>query len=247
MKNVFNLPDMLGWHIGNPMGLSPIAMLVIIFVLVEVMQVFNYMIRHRDQPKYYPVLYTLFGLSVVSVFYYSFQAILPEVTEGVPCIGWFCYSSKVGLVWAIIGIICASHVAFGMLIAAMQITAQLSVEAKMIEGKKWKEWKSGLALLLFSLAVSGISYAFNTAVGSWALAVTAVLVTIFCIVKLVIDAKRNGNIWLSFLISFAFFLGAIAASIIIIEVLHACVYIVVFLAAFFAQAKARKKKPAKKV
>lgn len=247
MKNVFNLPDMLGWHIGNPMGLSPIAMLVIIFVLVEVMQVFNYLIRHRDQPKYYPVLYTLFGLSVVSIFYYSFQANLPEVTEGVPCIGWFCYSSKVGLAWAIIGIICASHVAYGMLIAAMQITAQLSVEAKMIEGKKWKVWKVGLAILLLGLAVSGISYAFNTTVGAWALAVTMVAVAIFCVVKEIIDTKRNGNACLSFLLGFAFFLGAVAAAIIITEVLHACVYIVVFLAAFFAQAKARKKKPAQKV
>lgn len=34
MDKLTNLPDLLGLHIGNPLGLSPLAMLIIIFVLV---------------------------------------------------------------------------------------------------------------------------------------------------------------------------------------------------------------------
>ena len=67
MNNIANLPDMLGWHIGNPLGLGSIAMLLIILVLVETMSVFDYFIRHRDKPQFYPVLYTLFGVSLLAV------------------------------------------------------------------------------------------------------------------------------------------------------------------------------------
>ena len=159
MNNIANLPDMLGWHIGNPLGLGGIAMLLIILVLVETMSVFDYFIRHRDKPQFYPVLYSLFGVSLLAVFYYAFQADLPTINNDVKCIGWFLYISKVGIVWAILGFVLAIHVCYGLLNAMMQITAQLSVEGNLIEGKPWKEWKGGLAVLFLGLAVSGITYA----------------------------------------------------------------------------------------
>jgi hypothetical protein len=43
-----------------------------------------------------------------------------------------------------------------------------------------------------------------------------------------------------------FLLGTAASMVLFIEVIHACVYLTVFLVAFLAMAKARKKKPAKK-
>ena len=244
MNNIANLPDMLGWHIGNPLGLGSIAMLLIILVLVETMSVFDYFIRHRDKPQFYPVLYSLFGVSLLAVFYYAFQADQPTINNDVKCIGWFLYISKVGIEWAILGFVLAIHVCYGLLNAMMQITAQLSVEGNLIEGKPWKEWKGGLAVLFLGLAVSGITYAFNTTVAGWALVCTVAAIAIYCIVKVVFDVRRGGNFWFCLLLSVAFFLGAIAVTIIVTEVLHACVYLVIFLAAYLAQAKARKKKPA---
>ncbi len=62
MDKLTNLPDLLGLHIGNPLGLSPLAMLIIIFVLVCTMTLFNHQVRYCGRDRLYPVLFTLFGL-----------------------------------------------------------------------------------------------------------------------------------------------------------------------------------------
>ena len=247
MNTLSNLPDMLGLHIGNPFGLSALAMLVIIFVVVAVMTVFNHQIRYNDGGRFYPALYTLFGLSLVAVFYYVFQADLPKNGD-IACIGWHCHSSLVGgVVWAIVGMVLTTLVSFGLFIATMQIVAQLSVEAGMsLEEKRWKEWKWGLAIVLFGVAVTGITFEINKTVSSWALLITALVTVAFVIFKIVRDTIYCGKFLWALLIGIVFLLGTAASMALFIEVIHACVYLTVFLVAFLAMAKARKKKPAKK-
>ena len=245
MDKLTNLPDLLGFHFGNPLGLCPWVMLVIIFVLVSTMTLFNHQIRYRDGARFYPTLYTLFGVSLLVVFYYVFQADLPLV-EGKPNIGWHCDASRVGLFWAIVGIILTTVVSFGIFIATMQIVAQVSVEAGMsLQEKRWKEWKWGLAIVLLGVCVTGITYEFNRPVSGWAMVVTAVLTVAFTIFKIVRDTINCGNFLWALLIGLVFLLGTAASMALFLSVIHACVYLVAFLAAFMAQAKARKKKPQK--
>ena len=246
MDKLTNLPDLLGLHICNPLGLSPLAMLIIIFVLVSTMTLFNHQIRYRDGARFYPVLYTLFGISLVVVFYYVFQANLPMV-DGKPSIGWYCHASLVGgMFWAIMGIVLTTVVSFGLFIATMQIVAQVSVEAGMsLQEKRWKEWKWGLAIVLLGVCVTGITYEFTRPVAGWAMVVTAVLTVAFVIFKIVRDTIYCGNFLWALLIGLVFLLGTIASMALFLDVIHACVYLVVFLVAFLAQAKARKKKPQK--
>lgn len=247
MNKLTNLPDLLGFHFNNPLGLSPLAMLIILFVVVTVMTVFNHMIRYRDGGRFYPVLYTLFGVSLLAVFYYVFQSDLPKLGD-TACIGWHCRSSIVGsVVLAAIGIIATTTVSFGLFIAMMQIVAQLSVEAGMsLEEKRWKEWKWGLAIILFGVAVIGITYEVDRTVSGWALLVSALVTVAFVIFKIVRDTLYCGNFLWALLIGVVFLLGAAAAMALFLEVIHSCVYLTLFLIAFFAMAKARKKKPAKK-
>ena len=247
MDKLTNLPDLLGLHIGNPLGLSPLVMLIIILVLVCVMTVFNHQIRFRDGGRFYPVLYTFFGLSLLAVFYYVFQADLP-VAEGTPCIGWHCRHDIVGnLSWAIVGMVLTTMVSFGIFIATMQIVAQVSVEAGMsLEEKLWKEWKWGLAIVLLGVSVSGIGYAINYTFAGWALLITAILTVAFTIFKIVRDTIKCGSFLWALLIGVVFLLGTAASMALFIEVTHACVYLVVILAAYMARAKARKKVPTKK-
>lgn len=247
MDKLTNLPDLLGLHIGNPLGLSPLVMLIIILVLVCVMTVFNHQIRFRDGGRFYPVLYTFFGLSLLAVFYYVFQADLP-VAEGTPCIGWHCRSELAGgLAWAIVGMTLTTMVSFGIFIATMQIVAQVSVEAGMsLEEKLWKEWKWGLAIVLLGVSVSGIGYAINYTFAGWALLITAILTVAFTIFKIVRDTIKCGSFLWALLIGVVFLLGTAASMALFIEVTHACVYLVVILAAYMARAKARKKVSTKK-
>ena len=247
MSTLTNLPDLLGLHFGNPLGLTPLAMLIIIFVVVGVMTYFNHQIRYRDGGRYYPVLYTLFGVSLAAVFYYVFQADLPKIGD-TACIGWHCRSSLVGgVAWAVVGIVLTSLVSFGLFIATMQIVAQVSVEAGMsLEEKRWKEWKWGLGIVLLGVSVTGITFEINQSVGSWALLVTALATVAFVIFKIVRDTIYCHNFLWALLIGVVFLLGTAASMVLFLEVIHACVYLTIFLVAFLAMAKARKKKPAKK-
>lgn len=247
MSTLTNLPDLLGLHFGNPLGLTPLAMLIIIFVVVCVMTYFNHQIRYRDGGRFYPVLYTLFGVSLAAVFYYVFQADLPKIGD-TACIGWHCRSSLVGgVAWAVVGIVLTSLVSFGLFIATMQIVAQVSVEAGMsLEEKRWKEWKWGLGIVLLGVSVTGITFEINQSVGSWALLVTALATVAFVIFKIVRDTIYCHNFLWALLIGVVFLLGTAASMVLFLEVIHACVYLTIFLVAFLAMAKARKKKPAKK-
>lgn len=247
MSTLTNLPDLLGLHFGNPLGLTPLAMLIIIFVVVGVMTYFNHQIRYRDGGRYYPILYTLFGVSLAAVFYYVFQADLPKIGDAA-CIGWHCRSSLVGgVAWAIVGIALTTLVSFGLFIATMQIVAQLSVEAGMsLEEKRWKEWKWGLGIVLLGVSVTGITFEINQSIGSWALLVTALATVAFVIFKIVRDTIYCGKFLWALLIGLVFLLGTAASMALFLEVIHACVYLVVFLVTFLSMAKARKKKPSKK-
>ena len=246
MNTLTNLPDLLGLHIGNPLGVTHLAMLIAIFVVVAVMAVFNHQIRYRDGGRFYPVLYTLFGVSLVAVFYYVFQADLPKV-DGVSCVGWYCRSSVVGMAWSVVGMVLTLWVSFQLFIATMQIVAQISVEAGMsLEEKRWKEWKWGLGIVLFGVAVAGIAFEINKNVGSWALFITALLTVAFVIFKIVRDTIYCGKFLWALLIGLVFLLGTAASMALFLEVIHACVYLVVFLVTFLSMAKARKKKPSKK-
>ena len=247
MSTLTNLPDLLGLHFGNPLGLTPLAMLIIIFVVVGVMTYFNHQIRYRDGGRFYPMLYTLFGVSLAAVFYYVFQADLPKIGD-TACIGWHCRSSLVGgVAWAVVGIVLTSLVSFGLFIATMQIVAQVSVEAGMsLEEKRWKEWKWGLGIVLLGVSVTGITFEINQSVGSWALLVTALATVAFVIFKIVRDTIYCHNFLWALLIGVVFLLGTAASMVLFLEVIHACVYLTIFLVAFLAMAKARKKKPAKK-
>lgn len=244
-----NVADLFNLHHGNPLGLSPIVELLIIFVLVEVMGVFDNLIRYRDQQQHYPKLYLLLGLSVVCIFYYCFQSGMPELVEGPaagqPSAGWFCQPSLVGWPWAIVSWVLLSHVIYELLCATMQATAQLTVESGYVENKPWKEWKWGLAILLVGASVVAISWYIKPLVAAWALVVLLAVLAAYTIGKIVADSVRGGKVWWSLLVGLVFLIGTLACLMLILEVLRGLVFLVVLFVVYFSFAKARKKKPKK--
>lgn len=243
MDKIINLPELLGLHIGNPLGLSPVAMLIIILVLVTIMSGFNHFIRYREKSQFYPMLYAFFAASLLAVYYYIFQENLPGV-DGHGYIGWHCRTAITGsLFLSIIGIVLTSLVSFGIFIATMQIVAQLSVEAGMsLQEKRWKEWKWGLAVVLFGVSIAGIGFEINKTFGGWALVLSSIATVVFVIVKIIRDTINCGNFLWALLIGIVFLLGSAASMALFLDVVHACVYLVIFIAAFLSGAKARKKK-----
>ncbi len=242
-----NVADLMNIHHGNPLGLSPLVQLLIIFVLVEVMDVFNNLIRYRDQQRHYPKVYVLLGLSLVAVFYYCFQSGMPILKEGAamgqPSIGWFCRPGNVGWPLAILSWVLLSHVIYCLLNAVMQTTAQLTVESGFVDNKPWKEWKWELGILLFGASVVAITWFIDVVVAAWIMLIVLLVLALFAIGKVVADTMRNHKFGWAILTALVFFIGAVAAYMLILEVLRGCIFLIVFFVVYFARAKARKKQP----
>ena len=251
---ITNIPDLLGLYHNNPLGLTHEAQLLIIFLLVEVMAVFNFFIRKRDKAQFYPIVYVLLALSLLAVFYYCFQTKLPEITLNMrdhsihkPCIGWFCQHEIVGWGWAIVGIAALTHVTYSLLCAVLQVSAQLYVEANYAEGKKWKEWKGILYALVFGIAVVGISSRSNYIFSSWVLCIVLALLILGVIIKIILDTKRMKKPLIALLIGVLFFIGVIATIMLILDCFRGLLFFVIIFLVVFISAKASKKKPANKL
>ena len=249
---ISNYPDLLNLHHGNPLGISPLIQVLFIFVVVEALAVVDYFIRNRGKMQYYPYLFGLFALAMISIYYYCFQSGLPTIKNtnfmvDEPCIGWFCQHKIVGWGWTVVGLVALIHVIYTLLCAVMQVMAGMSERAKMLEGKRWKEWKTALTFFLIGVTVSGIAIYANFKFTPWILLALAVAYLVFAIVKAVADIRRFHNHLWPVLMGVVFFLGILAVTMLTLECLRASIFLLVVLLVFFSRAKASKKNPKKKV
>lgn len=248
---ITNLPDLFNLHHSNPLGISVWGQMIFILVVVTAMGIVNFFIRYRDKAKLYPALYTLLTISVIAIYYYCFQSGLrmysfwPDVDPR-PIIGWFCQPKMVGTLPAAIGLIVLTYVIFILLSAIMQVAAQCSVEAKLIEGKPWKEWKVLIFIILVGVLVVNVALFVSYVACSWALIALEVLIIAFIIYKIIADSLRCHNIGWGLAIGLPVLIGSNAALMLSLECLRGTVLYIVVLAAFLTQAKARKKKPKQK-
>ena len=247
---ITNIPDLINLHHSNPLGVNPLGLLIFIFIMAALMELVNFHIRYRDRSKFYPILYTLFGITLISIYYYCFISDLPIVNRWgeKPCIGWFCDYDVVGD-WGltILGLVGLVLVVYWMICAVMQVTAEMSVHAGLSEGKKWKEWKWGTVVALAGLGASVIVYIAkaSAAACSWVLLGSQIAMLLFCLVKLVLDCVRTKSAW-GVAIALVFFLGIEAVIMLSIECMYGALVFCVAILGAFASAKARKKKPKNK-
>ena len=90
-----NIPELLGLHHNNPLGLHPIVIPVLLFLLAIGMHITTHQIHYKERRSLYPLLYTLAGVAVVATYYYCFSGDLPlfedyQLRREEVCIGWFC-------------------------------------------------------------------------------------------------------------------------------------------------------------
>ena len=241
---ITNIPDLINLHHSNPLGVNPLGLLIFIFIMAALMELVNFHIRYRDRSKFYPILYTLFGITLISIYYYCFMSDLPIVNRWgeKPCIGWF---GDWGL--TILGLVGLVLVVYWMICAVMQVTAEMSVHAGLSEGKKWKEWKWGTVVALAGLAASVIVYIAKASASacSWVLFGSQIVMILFCLVKMVLDCVRTKSAW-GVAIALVFFLGIEALIMLSIECMYGAIVFCVVILGAFASAKARKKMPKKK-
>ena len=247
LTNLNELPGLMGFQHDNPIGLPSWVQLVIIFVLAEILGFVNWRVRHKGESEYYPLLYTLLGVTLLACGYYCFQCIFPEYKvwpdlDPRPFIGWFCMPSIVGWPLALVLLVLLTHVIYNIISATMQTVAQLNVEAGFTEGKPWKEWKIEVFIMTIGALLTVVALFASYTVSSWMLIVGEVAIVLFIIYKIIADTVRSRKFGWSLLTSLVFFVSVEVCYMLTIECLRGCVAFIVLLAAFLTQAKARKKK-----
>ena len=254
---VTNLPELIGMHHNNPLGIPVAAQLIIILLLSATMFTVNQLISYRGKQKLYPVLYTLLGLTLVATYYYCFidSSYLRTCSriEGTgfysvdfeprAIIGWFCMPSIVGWGTAIVSLILITFVIYAILSATMQTVAELSVNGGMsLETKPWKEWKIAVFMMLIGTLATTAALFSSPKTSSWLLIVTEILLIGFSIYKVIADTRRTQGFGWGLLIGTIYFVAIQASMMLTLECLRGCVFFIILLAAFLTQAKARKKK-----
>ena len=247
---ITNLPDLFHFTHSNPLGVPVLAQLLFIFIVVAVMTVVNYRIRYKGKSNLYPVLYTLFGISIVSILYYGFQSksnfgFAQHSGYWTECIGWFCRPENfdsLGWAWGIIGIIALAFVIYSLFSAQMQTVAELSSSAGMIEGKPWKEWKISLVIFLVAIVFISVSVEANLQrITPWCLLVSLIVLLLFTIIKAVMDCRRYHKYGRSILIAVVYYFSILALLMLTIELISASLFLLLLFIVIFSRAKARKK------
>ena len=241
-----NIPELLNLHHSNPLGLHPIVIPILLLVLAVAMRVVTLIINKNEHRNLYPLLYSLWWLSVAATYYYCFSGDLPlfedvDLGRKEICIGWFCQRQVVGLGWSLLGVALLSYTAYSMFNVFLHIIAHQSDRMGLNE-KQWREWNWIIVVMLLGASAAGIADDFAPITGIWIMIAYHVVVFLMVLVKLVSDIVRTHLFWRCLLSATCFLVVFEAVTMLAIECIEGCIYLFVPVVALFASADARYKK-----
>ena len=241
-----NIPELLNLHHSNPLGLHPIVIPILLLVLAVAMRVVTLIINKNEHRNLYPLLYSLWWLSVAATYYYCFSGDLPlfedvDLGRKEICIGWFCQRQVVGLGWSLLGVALLSYTAYSMFNVFLHIIAHQSDRMGLNE-KQWREWNWIIVVMLLGASAAGIADDFAPITGIWIMIAYHVVVFLIVLVKLVSDIVRTQLFWRCLLSATCFLIVFEDVTMLAIECIEGCIYLFVPVVALFASADARYKK-----
>lgn len=241
-----NIPELLNLHHSNPLGLHPIAIPILLLVLAVAMRVVTLIINKNEHRNLYPLLYSLWWLSVAATYYYCFSGDLPlfedvDLGRKEICIGWFCQRQVVDLGWSLLGVALLSYTAYSMFNVFLHIIAHQSDRMGLNE-KQWREWNWIIVVMLLGASAAGIADDFAPITGIWIMIAYHVVVFLMVLVKLVSDIVHTHLFWRCLLSATCFLIVFEAVTMLAIECIEGCIYLFVPVVALFASADARYKK-----
>lgn len=241
-----NLPELLNIHHGNPLGLHPIAIPILLLLLAVAMHVTTHRINRNDERRLYPLLYILVGLAVVSTYYYCFSDDLPlfediDLHRKEVSVGWFCQRDIVGLGWSLLGELLLTYVVFCFMTALLQVVACLSDLLGMQE-KQWMEWQYVNFVMILGASVAGVLDVFAPIVGVWAMIVYQLLMLLIIVTKTVLDIVRTHKAGRCLAIALGYFIGIEAVTMLAIECIEGYIYVFLPVVFIFTSVSIRYKK-----
>lgn len=241
-----NIPELLGLHHGNPLGLHPIAIPILLLMLAVAMRIVNTVIYKKERRKLYPWLYAMWWLSVAATYYYCFSGDLPlfedvDLGRKEISVGWFCQRQVVGLGWSLVGVALLSFVAYSMFNVLLHVIAHQSDRMGLTE-KQWREWNWIIVTMLIGASAAGIADNFIPITGVWIMIAYHVVVFLMVLVKLVVDTMRTHLFWRCLLSAVCFLVVFEAVTMLAIECIEGCIYLFLPIVGLFVSADARYKK-----
>ncbi len=240
-----NLPELLGLHHSNPLGLHPIVIPVVLQVLAVALQVISLQIHYKKRPLY-PLLYALLIFATVCTYYYCFSDDLPQFEDlqlgrKEACVGWFCQRSIVGLGWSLLGTVLLTYIVYCFLSSMMQMVEYVNNYRGMAD-KNWMEWQYVIFFMLLGASVAGVADEFAPIAGVWIMIAYQVLMLLVIVVKLIADIVRSHKVGRCLFAAFSFFVVIEAVTMLAIECIEGYIYIFIPVVVIISMASTRYKK-----
>lgn len=237
-----NIPELLNLHHSNPLGLHPIAIPILLLVLAVVMRIVTLIINKKERRNLYPLLYSLWWLSVAATYYYCFSGDLPlfedvDLGRKEICIGWFCQRQVVGLGWSIVGVVLLSYVAYSMFNVLLHVIAHQSDRMGLSE-KQWREWNWIIVTMLLGASAAGIADDTAPITGIWIMIAYHVAVFLMVLAKLVVDTVRTHLFHRCLLSAVCFLVVFEAITMLAIECIEGYIYLFIPIVGLFISADA---------
>lgn len=241
-----NLPELIDLHHGNPLGLHPIAIPILLLVLAVIMRVVSILVYKKERRNLYPLLYSLLWLSVAATYYYCFSGDLPlyvdeDLGRTEICVGWFCQRQVIGVGWSLLGVALLSYVTYCMLNVLLHVIAHQSDRLNLGE-KQWREWSWIIAAMLFGASAAGVADDFVPIVGIWIMIAYHVVVVLMTVAKMIIDTMRTRCFGRCLLSAVCFLVVFEAITMLAIECIEGYIYLFLPIVGLFASADYRYKK-----
>ena len=241
-----NLPELLGLHHDNPLGLHPIVIPCLLLVLAVAIRVIIMLVNKKGRRNLYSLLYPLWWLMVAATYYYCFSGDLPLYTDEdlgrtEICVGWFCQRQIVGIGWSLLGVVLLSYVVYCMLNVMLYIIAHQSDRLGLNE-KQWTEWSVIVIAMLAGASAAGIADDFAPITGVWIMIAYHVVIILMTLVKLVVDTVRTHKFGRCLLSAISFLVVFEAITMLAIECIEGYIYLFLPIVVLFASADYHYKK-----
>lgn len=241
-----NIPALLGLHHVNPLGLHPIVIPIMLFVLAVAMRILYKYISKTDSRNLYPLLYALWWFAVAATYYYCFSGDLPlfedtDLERSEICVGWFCQRQVVGIGWSIVGVLLLSFTVYTMFSILLHVIAHQSDRMGLGE-KQWREWNWIVAVMLLGASAAGIADDLAPVIGIWIMIAYHLVVFVMVVVKLVVDTVRTRLFHRCLLSAVCFLVVFEAITMLTIECIESYIYLFIPIVGLFISADAHYKK-----
>ena len=241
-----NLPELLGLHHSDPLGLHPIVIPVFLLLLAVAMHVISHQIYYKQRGNLFTWLYVLLVVATLSTYYYCFSGDLPQFEDwqlhnDEISIGWFCQQSIVGLGWSLVGELLLTYVVYTFLSALMLMVEYVS-DNRGMEETAWQEWQYLIFVMLLGAAIAGVVDYFAPITSVWIMIVYQLLMLFITIAKLIADIVRSHKVGRCLFAAVSFFVGIEAVTMLAIECIEGYIYIFLPVVVIISIASTRYKK-----